>query len=302
MRAKTFFTISIVLLLFTSWFFSCSSGDDDDDDSDSASDDDTSDDDDDDAPDDDDADDDLNDDSDDDGPFSCDDLTDVEMNLFKKVFIAGASYSNPTFGSPPFGMEQTSDFYFAKAIERAWINLGQCVDYEPEFWIYWDDESDRITADTTISLAIDAFFWSLSFTSSEEVIRGNFSDYLDNIYGETGLEEGETFIGGNIPKMLMNMAGFFGDKDRVLEIMQEEIDKRPGARLIDFDYYMDALLGGRVFYDGVKIGFFDVIRLDFLHATEFGHQVIADIFIKELNDIYPHLKIEQFGSEEILEE
>jgi len=84
--------------------------------------------------------------------------------------------------------------------------------------------------------------------------------------------------------------------------MQEEMDKRPGACLVDFDYYMDALLDGRVKYDGELIGFFDVIRIDMLHATKFGHQVIADIFIKELNNIYPSLKIEQFGHEEIMGE
>lgn len=295
----------LISLLSLVVFVSCGDDDDDSDDDqstdDDSADDDSADDDNDDSDDDDSSDDD-DDDNDDDGPFSCDDLTELELNLFRKVFTAGASYSNPLFGSSPFGMGQVSNFYHGKVAQRVMLNLEQCTDYDPEFWIYWDDEAEMITPDTTISLAVDAFFWSLAGTPSEEVIRASFSDYLDDIYGENGLEEGETFIAGNIPKVLMTMAGFFGNKDRALEIMQEEVDKRSGARLLDFDYYMDALLDGRVIYDGEKIGFFDVIRFDFLHATEFGHQLIADIFIKELNDIYPRLKIEQFGEEEILEE
>ena len=289
----------ILILTFSFVVIGCGD-DDDDDDTDNDDDDDN-----DDSSDDDDSGDDDDDDDDDDdtgGPFSCDDLTDAEKNMFKKIFTAGASYSNPMFGSPPFDMDQVSTFYHGKVAQRVMLNIEQCVDYEPEFWIYWDDEADMITPDTTISLAVDAFFWSLAGTPSDEAIRASFSDYLDDIYGETGLEEGETFIAGNIPKMLMTMAGFFGDKQGALDIMQEEIDKRPGARLLDFDTYMEALLDGRVYYDGVKITFFDVIKLDFLHATDFGHQLIADIFIKELNAIYPHLKIEQYGQEEILEE
>ena len=310
MNAFKLFLLGIFVLVLSFCFLAgCSSNDDDDGDEndtdDDVSDDDSADDDsaDDDSTDDDSADDDDDDDNDDDDVFSCDNLTDQEIKAFTKIFCAGASYSNPMFGSSPFTPDQLDKLYHGKILEKVWENLEQCVDYIPELWIYWYDDVDLVSSDVTIFWAVDAFFHYLDIYTlpTPEKVRKRVSDYLDALFIDGGLEEGVWFITGNVPKMLMVMAGYIGNRDLILQIMQEEVDKREYAVMIDFNYYMEKLLAKKVIYNDELIGFFDVIQLDFLHATEFGHQLIADLYILELNKIYPEMMIPLWSEFEILD-
>jgi hypothetical protein len=289
----------IALLALVVSIASCGGGDDDDDSGDdAAADDDVADDD---AADDDAADDDTVDDDsgDDDTGFSCSDLSQTELALFTKIFCAGASYSNPLLGNPPFYPDDLTKNYQGKILEKVWTNLGPCVDYTPELWIYWYQSVGLIESDTTLSWAVDGIFWII--TENVEESRGLVNDYLDAVLVDSGVGPDVHFIGAIVPKQLMLMAGIFNNRPELVQMLRDEFAKRPQASAIDFDYYMDKLLEGKVVYNGEPVGFFDVIQIDFLHATEFGHQLIADLFIGELNRIWPEFQIPTWGTVEILD-
>jgi hypothetical protein len=229
--------------------------------------------------------------------FSCDDLTDEELDMFRRILAVGASYTEPWVGQNPYPYWRVMGWYHGKIINQVWKNLQQCVDYAPWIWTFWYTEQyDPTTA--TFTLSADAFYHYLEGDPTPQQVRQRVSDYLDKIFDNVGPDV--WFVGGNVPKALMLVAGYSGDRDEAMQIIQEEIDARPRAVMCDFNYFMENLMQGKVYYDGRKVRFFDVIRLDFLHATLFGHQLIADIMIAKMNEIWPNMKIETYGNLEIL--
>lgn len=278
----------------------CSSdGDDDDNDDDAAGDDDSGDDDtgDDDTADDDSGDDDTGGDDD----FSCAALTDEELAMFTTIFCAGSSNSHSwSMLSPPFAPDRLSKWYHGKVIEKLWENLGECVDYEPEFWIYWYTDVGNVRPETTLSWAVDAFYHYLDDGPSPEVFRQRISGYLDTLFGPEGLADGVYFLSANVPKLMM-----FGvpaeEQDLMLTIIEEELAERVYTSMLDLNYWIEHLVDGTLVYNGETLKFFDVMKPDLIHAKELGQQLIADLYIMELNDLWPNLKIEQYGLIEVVE-
>ena len=296
-RLALLFVVLAGLALAVLWAGGC--GDDDDDDDD-AGDDDAGDDDagDDDAGDDDAGDDDAGD--DDSGPvFSCDDLTEEELALFSVIFCAGSSNSHSgTMGNPPFTPDRLDWWYHGKILERVWENLGACVEYTPELWVYWYADVSQVPEDTTLSWAVDAFYHYLDDDPSPEVFRQRVSGYLDTLYGTDGMAESVYFIGANIPKIMM--LAYSGDKDEILAIIEDELAARPRTAMLDLNYYIEALLDGRLLYDGETVRFLQIMR-DLIHANQFGQQLIADLYITEINRIWPNLMVPHWGEVEVLE-
>lgn len=247
--------------------------------------------------DDDTADDDTTDDDTDDDSDYCDSLTDEEKNLFKTIFCAGSSNSwSDDFGEPPYTMEDLSAWYHGKITIKAMDKLSECVDYAPALWVYWYDDVGKVREGTTLSWAIDSFYHFLDDDPEPETFRQRVADYLATLFG--GLNEGVFFIGANIPKVMM--LEYTGDKDEILEIIADEMGKYQYTVTIDLNYYMEKLLAGKVYYNGELIGPLDILK-DQLHVNELGHQLLADIIIGVINEIWPELQIETWGTIEIKE-
>ena len=236
------------------------------------------------------------------GAFSCEDLTDEELELLTKVFCAGSSnsYSDGVMGSPPNTAAELSGWYHGKVVEQVMSNLGACVSYEPELWIYWYTEVDEVPADATLTWAIDATFHFLDDDPSEEVFRQRVADYLAILYGPGGLAEDVTFIGANVPEQLMGETGFTGDTAQILQITAEEMARYPNAVMIDLDYYLDRLSQGQVTYDGEVLEKEEIFN-DQVHVNDLGHQLLADLVIQEINARWPVLQVPQHADIEILD-
>ena len=254
-------------------------------------------DDDDDAADDDTADDDTADDDDttQDGPFNCGALTETELALLTKVFCAGSSNSYDNWmSSPPYNSDDLSEWYHGKVIDAVMVNLGTCVEYEPEMYTYWYTSVGSIDSDVTLIWAIDAYFHFLDDDPTEEVFRQRVVEYLDTVYGPNGVSEDVAFIGANVPELLQGITGFTGDTAAILQIIEEEMAVRPNTVMIDLDYFFDQMIMGNIVYDGDEVGQLEIF-IDALHVNEFGHQLLAELVIQEINGLYPVLKVEPLG-------
>jgi len=262
---------------------------DDDDDDAAQTDDDMADDD---VADDDIADDDTGDDDTTTGAFSCEDLTTEELELLTKVFCAGSSnsYSSGLMGNPPNTAAELSGWYHGKVVDQVMSNLGTCVSYEPELWIYGYTNVDEVPTGTTLSWAIDATYHFLDDDPTEEVFRQRVADYLSTLHGPGGLAEDVTFIGANVPEQLMGETGFTGDTAQILQITAEEMARYPNAVMIDLDYYLDRLSQGQVTYDGEVLEREDIFN-DPIHVNDLGQQLLADLVIQEINTRWPALRV-----------
>jgi len=252
---------------------------------------------------DDDTDDDIDDDTDDDTADDdtedyCDTLTEEELNLFRTIFCAGSSNSwSDDFGTPPYTKEDLSTWYHGKIAIKAMEKLAECVEYEPVLWVYWYTDVELVPKDTTLSWAVDALFHFLDDNPDAETFRQRTEDYLDTLFSGMG-KDGVYFIGANIPKAML--FDYTGDQDAILQVIYEEFEERPYAVMVDLDYYMTQLIAGNVYYNGQKLGPFDILK-DLLHVNELGHQLLADIWIGVINEIWPNLDIPTWGEIEIQE-
>jgi len=239
----------------------------------------------------------IDDDSTDDDVSYCDSLTEEEKNLFRVIFCAGASNSyTDDFEPLPATLDEVDEWYHGKIGAMAMVKLAECVDYEPQFWIYWYDEVRKVRKDTAISLAVDSFFHYLDDNPDPWLFRLRVSNYLDVLFG--GMNDGVRFFGANIPKLMMY--GYDGDREEILQIIYDEMSKRPNAVMIDLNYYLEKLLQGKVYYNGEQLSFLQIMK-DERHFNEFGHQVVADLFILTINSTWPNLQIPTWGQIEILD-
>lgn len=285
MQKAGFLTFLFALSCILCWsFFACDQSGSDDDADDDVRDDDSS--------DDDAADDDV-----DDDVSYCDSLTEEEKNLFRVIFCAGASNSHTDDFEPlPATIDEVDEWYHGKIAAMAMTKLSECLYYEPEFWVYWYDEVRKVRDNTTISWAVDAFFHYLDDDPQPWLYRLRVLKYLDTLFN--GMNEGVRFIGANVPKLMM--FGYDGDRNEILRIINEEMAERPYAVMIDLNYYLEKLLQGKVYYNGEKLSFLQIMR-DERHFNEFGHQVAADLFIMTINSVWQNLQIPTWGQIEILD-
>jgi len=259
--------------------FGACQGDDDDDDDDVGDDD---------AGDDDTGDDDTGGDDDDDQDY-CETLTDEEKGLFAVYSLAGSSNTYHNENDNPYGVGDRGQYYPGKLLGMAWAKLGPCVDYEPEMWIFWYTEADQTPEDATLLMAVDAFYHYIDDDPDPETFRTRVQGYLTTV---NGIAPDAPFFSANIPQLMM--LSYTGDKQEINDIIAYELSLYDDYFMLDIDYYMNKLVAGDVTYDGDVIGPFDILN-DLVHINEFGHQIVADMYITQLNEVYPNLDLPTYG-------
>lgn len=170
------------------------------------------------------------------------------------------------------------------------------MDYAPALWVYWYTDVGEVNEATTLSWAIDAFYHFLDDDPEAEVFRQRVADYLATLFGS--LDEGVFFIGANIPKVMM--LDYTDDKDVILQIIYEEMSEYQYTVMLDLNYYMEKLLAGKVYYNGEILTPFDILK-DEVHVNELGHQLLADILIGVINEVWPEFQFATWGTIEIEE-
>lgn len=219
----------------------------------------------------------------------CSGLTDEEKGLFTVYSLAGSSNTYHDENNNPYGVGDRTQYYQGKILSKAWEKLGGCVDYEPEMWIIWYTDVGEIPDNTTLLMAVDAFFHYLDDDPDPETFRARVRDYLTTIHN---IAPTAPFFAANIPQALM--FSYTGDKQEINDIIAEELGAYNNYCMLDIDSHMSMILNGQMMYDGEVVNSSDILQ-DPLHLNEYGHQLVADLYINLLNETYPNLKLSTYG-------
>jgi hypothetical protein len=219
----------------------------------------------------------------------CTALSAEEAGLIKTIFVAGSSDSNSCGPYPSTLTDiQNCTSYSGMVVARIWERVQGCVDYTPELYVTWYDSPGNAPADTTLSLAVDAFYHMHEKGMVE--FRKEVREYVADL--RAAAPAAPLFI-CNIPEpMIFN----FPDPAAFNQVIADEVRKVPAYHLIDLATLYSKIEAGRVRYDGNVLSPDDVLEGGLVHIGYLGNRVVADMFIQALNQVYKGLQIVPYGN------
>ncbi|MDP8254244.1 MAG: hypothetical protein P9M14_00705 [Candidatus Alcyoniella australis] len=276
LRVAWLATLLALLLVFA---LSCESGGDDDDaiDDDATGDDDTGD-------DDDQADDDTGDD-DDLPPGYCETLSWQEINLLGELNTMGASDTVYDNEGGPYGLGEYTQYYYGKLVNQAWPQLALCDAPDPQFWVVEYKHPWKLRESATLFIDVGSFFHLLDDDPSLTIFRLRVRQMLTTSTNEA---PNALMLWCNIP--VLAMINYDGDKQAVNRTIAEEVAAYPAYHLVDLDWYYAQVLLGKVRYNGEPVYIWQIMT-DVRHINERGHQLVADVMVLEINEIFPNIQL-----------
>jgi len=137
-------------------------------------------------------------------------------------------------------------------------------------------------------MAVDAFFHYLDDNPDSETFRSRVRGYLTTIHD---IAPTAPFFAANIPQVLM--FNHTGDKQEINNIIAEELNTYENYYMLDIDFFMSMILTGQVMCNGEIVDPSSIFQ-DLLHLNDYGHQILADLYINMLNETYPNLKLSNY--------